>query len=285
MVSEFLIPAVGMMPADLSQQTLQTADVMFALYESAAKVAETDPVLAARLREEALWGLDFVLRSRFGDGYRASSMGLLLWQDGKTDTFDDINTVRVQDVSFDNFLYAGYEAYAAMQCADDPMLKEYLMRVAIEDFQLAKERYEKSGFGGFINAYEHSYNTSMSQFMATISWAASQLYSLTGDSKYADEAAECIAYVLDCQQTEPISKNNPLSGFFYRDKERKSIVHYIHQSREQVYMQALSELCRTQPSHPDYAKWSRAISLYGDYLEGTDGVYGALWHDSERCVP
>lgn len=88
--------------------------------------------------------------------------------------------------------------------------------------------------------------------MATISWSASQLYKLTGKSSYADIAAEYIRYTLDCQRTEPLKDKDGTRGFFYRDKSRKSIVHYIHQSREQVYMQAMVMLCETQKEHPDY---------------------------------
>lgn len=252
---------------DLSQQTLQTGDVAYALLEASRSTRQRNPILSARLKEEALWGLDFVLRSRFGDGFHASSMGLLIWQDGKTDSFDDITSVRVQDVSFDNFLYSGYEAFAAMDADDDPAFKDYLTRIAKEDFDLATARYEASGFGGFINAYEHSYNTSMSQFMATISWAASQLYRLTGEERYAQAAVRHIGYVLDCQQIDPIDSNQKISGFFYRDKNRRSIVHYIHQSREQIYMQALTSLCETQPDHKDYGKWAEAVRLYGGYLK------------------
>jgi hypothetical protein len=32
-------------------------------------------------------------------------------------------------------------------------------------------------------------------------------------------------------------------------------------------MQALTELCRTQPNHPDYKTWENSIRLYGDYLK------------------
>ena len=42
------------------------------------------------------------------------------------------------------------------------------------------------------------------------------------------------AATLDCQRTEPLKDKDGTRGFFYRDKSRKSIVHYIHQSREQV---------------------------------------------------
>ena len=95
---------------DLSQQTLQTGDVTFALLEAYNKQRNINPALAARLREEAEWGVEFILKNRYGDGYRASSMGLLIWQDGVFNTLDDISSVRVQNMAFDNFLYAGYEA-------------------------------------------------------------------------------------------------------------------------------------------------------------------------------
>ena len=48
---------------------------------------------------------------------------------------------------------------------------------------------------------------------------------------------------------------------------KKSIVHYTHQSRDAVFMEALTALCETQPNHPDYRKWADAIRLYGNYLK------------------
>lgn len=250
---------------DLSQQSLQTGDVAYALLEASEHFRDIDPALAERLREEARWGLDFTLRTRFGDGYRASSVGLLIWQDGKLDTFDDIHTVRVQDNAFDNYLQAGYEAYAARVLTEDPMMQDYLLRMARADFAFAEEKFARDGYDRFRFPYEHCYNTSHSQWMATVSWAASQLYRLTGEDFYAGKAVEAARYVLECQETEAVGGG--LRGFFYRDTDRRSIVHYIHQSREQVYMQALTELCLTQPSHPDRARWEGAVRLFGDYLK------------------
>lgn len=253
---------------DLSQQTLQTGDVTYALLEAYNKLKDTNEMLAARLLEEAEWGLEFILRNRYGDGYRASSVGLLIWLDGVFNSFDDINTVRVQNLAFNNFLYSGYEAYAAMTINRDPRLQEYLLRVAKEDFDFAMQRHKEVGYGEFIHFYEHGYNTSESQYMATISWAASMLYKLTKEQEYADLAAEYIRYTLSCQRKEPLKDIDRTKGFFYRDTTRQSIVHYIHQSREQVYMQAMTELCETQPGHADFPKWKESISLYGDYLKG-----------------
>ncbi|NDV58593.1 glycoside hydrolase family 9 protein [Bacteroides sp. 519] len=253
---------------DLSQQTLQTGDVTFSLLEAYNKLKDRNTPLAMRLLEEAEWGLEFMLKNRYGDGYRASSVGLLIWLDGIFSTQDDISTVRVQNLAFDNFLYAGYEAYAAMTINRDPMLQEYLQRIAKEDFDFAIEKYKKDGYGGFLHFYEHSYNTSESQYMATISWSASMLYKLTGEEYYAQLAAEYIRYTLECQRKEPLKDRNKTKGFFYRDKSRQSIVHYNHQSREQVYMQAMTLLCETQPNHSDYNKWVESIQLYGNYLKG-----------------
>ena len=250
---------------DLSQQSLQTGDVAFCLLELSQKVRESHPALFSRLREEARWGLDFILRTRFGDGYRASSVGLLIWQDGKVGTFDDIHTVRVQNNAFDNYLQAGYEAYAARVLNEDPAMQDSLRRAAVADFAFAEEKFARDSWDTFRFMYEHCYNTSHSQYMATVSWAASQLFRLTGDETYAARAADAASYVLDCQETEPFGG---LSGFFYRDTTRRSIVHYIHQSREQLYMQALSELCLTQPEHPDFGRWEQGIRLFGDYIKG-----------------
>lgn len=252
---------------DLSQQTLQTGDVTFALLEAYNKLKDHNLPLAMRMLEEAEWGLEFILKNRYGDGYRASSVGLLIWQDGVFGTKDDISSVRVQNLAFDNFLYAGYEAYAAMTIDRDPMLQEYLLKVAKEDFEFGMKKYREDGYGGFIHFYEHSYNTSQSQYMATISWSASMLYQLTGDEYYARIATEYIQYTLDCQRKEPLKDKDSTRGFFYRDKARQSIVHYNHQSREQVYMQAMILLCETQPNHPDYGRWIESINLYSNYLK------------------
>ncbi|WP_199287977.1 glycoside hydrolase family 9 protein [Robertkochia solimangrovi] len=251
---------------DLSQQTLQTADVVYSLLEGYNNLKGKNPILASRMLEEAEWGLDFVLKNRYGDGFRASSMGLLIWLDGRVDSFDDINSVRVQNMTFDNFLYAAYEAYAALTIPDNAVLAEYLRKVAKEDFDYAIQRHELVGFGEFHSFYEHSYNTSKSQYMATASWAASMLFKLTNDPYYAQKAVEFIEYMIACQNIIPIGRSG-IKGFFYRDITKKVIVHYNHQSREQVYMQALESLCTVLPNHPDNNKWIESIKSYGEYIK------------------
>ena len=263
---------------DLSQQTLQTADVTYALLEAYSKRKDTNPQLASLLLDEARHGLAQISRCRLGDGWHASSIGLLHWTDGITGTFDDIHTVRKQNLAFDNFLYAAYEAYAARLLGEDS-----LRQAAIEDFNYASSKYERDGIDSFHIAMEHTYNTSAVTYMAAASWAASQLYLLTGREKYGRLAAGYASQILDCQK-----QDGHFAGYFYRDSTRKAIIHYIHQSREQLPIQALIALCETQPLHPDYSKWHKAISLYGNYLKSImfcTQPYGmmpsGIYHSSE----
>jgi hypothetical protein len=250
---------------DLSQQTLQSGDVAFALAEEYKNLKKRQPDLARRMEEESKYGFRFVLQNRLGNGWHASSMGLLHWTDGIVGTKDDITSVRTQDNSFDNFLYAGYEAFAAMAFNDDKLLRDSLRRASLEDFDFAKHKFDVKGFDLFQYEMEHNYNTSQSLYMAVMSWSASQLYKMTGDKNYAYLATEYIKYVLDCQET---SGTRPeLNGFFYRDRKKQALVHFVHQSREQFFALALSELYNTQVNHPDRNKWREAIRIYGNYLK------------------
>ena len=246
---------------DLSQQTLQTCETAISLLEAWQKAKATGSHLAARLLKESFWGLRFVLKSRLGNGYHASSIGLLHWTDSEPGTADDIYTVRKQDCSYDNFLYAAYESYAARHLPSGT-LRDSLAHAAREDYDYALAIYEREGIGTYPHIMEHTYNTSPSQYHATMSWSATELFLLTGEARYSKTAADAIGFVLDCQEEQ-----GAMPGYFYRDKTRKSIVHYIHQSREALYLQALISLCESQPRHKDYARWKRSIRLYGNYLK------------------
>ncbi|MDR1499863.1 MAG: glycoside hydrolase family 9 protein [Tannerellaceae bacterium] len=256
---------------DMAQQTLQTGEIAYAFFEMAGKAKEKNNTdLYLRLQEEALWGLDFILKTRFGDGYRMQSWGTNLWTDGMIGTIDDAGRrqVRVHNGGFENFSFAAIEAYASLSVdADkDPRLKERLAKIAGEDFAFALERFEELGYNERYRS-GHAYMASQSQYMATVSWAASLIYKVTGDKYYADKAAEYIRYTIACQRTEPLGDKDGTRGFFYRDLDKRSIVHYNHQSRDQVYMQALTALCETQPGHADYKTWEGSIRIYGDYLK------------------
>ena len=261
---------------DLSQNPKQTAEIVQALFEMAKRANEKgNTELYLRLLEEAQWGLDYILRARFGDGYRISRAMTNLWTDRLIGTVDDSRQVIIRNGAWENFIYAAVSAYASMSIEKDLIMKEFLERVAKEDFGFAMERFEKVEKEPLLKD-EHpnsdikgifSTRVSPCQYMATISWAASMLYKLTGDTYYAEKAAHHIKYTLDCQRTEPLKDKDGISGFFYQSLNKNSIVHFNHQTEDQVFMTALTLLCETQPNHSDFKRWDNSIRLYADYLK------------------
>lgn len=260
---------------DVSQQAAQTGEAVLALFENARRCKE-DRMLYLRLMEEAQWGLDFILRTRFGDGYRATSAGATRYTDNLMGNFDDVEA-RVHNHSFENFLFSGIEAYAAQTLRGfDDALAECALRAAAEDFAFAREKFAQTGVDP-AHMFEHTYNSGLSQYYAVIVWAASCLYGANGEEAYAASAREYAARLLDCQ--EQGGAGLPLSGFFYRDESHRTVVHFNHQSREHQFMQALDALCRTQPDAPEKPLWERAMARYGDYLKAISSntaPYGML---------
>lgn len=260
---------------DVSQQAAQTGEVTQALFENARRQPKDSP-LYLRLMEEAQWGLDFILRTRFGDGWRATSAGATRFTDGLAGNFDDV-CARVHDHAYENFLFAGIEAYAAETLRGyDDGLADCALRAAGEDFAFAVKKFAATGVDP-AHMYEHTFNSGRSQYYAVIVWAASCLYRATGKETYAESARQYAEKLLACQ--EQGSAGVPYSGFFYRDESHRTIVHFNHQSREHQFMQALDALCRSQPDAPARPRWEAAMRLYAGYLRaiaGNTAPYGML---------
>jgi hypothetical protein len=173
-----------------------------------------------------------VLKTRLGDGYRMQTWGTNLWTDGLIGTLDDSGRRQftVNNSGYENFGYAGIEAYASTVVPNDPEMKAHLIKIAREDFAYALARFDSLGYNERIRGGGgHAYMTSQSQYMATIAWAASMIYKVTHDPFYAAKAAEAIRYTLKCQRTEALGDPAGIRGFFYRDLDRRSIVHFNHQ--------------------------------------------------------
>lgn len=253
---------------DMSQQMLQTAEVAQEILELADRVKD-DPLLYHRLMEEGLWGLEFTLRSRFGDGYRASSVGLGIWTDGLIGNLDDVKT-RVHNQAFQNFFCAAVEAQAALAFREfDPDLAWKCEQTAKEDFRFAKARFEEKGMEKPI-MWEHTLNSGRSQYYAAAAWAAASICQYEQDQEFEREAKEFGRKLLACQEQggEGASGENiPMKGFFYRDETHQAIVHFTHQGRDHSFVQALEALCRAFPQAEEKASWEEGMWLYGEYLK------------------
>ncbi|MDO5399628.1 MAG: glycoside hydrolase family 9 protein [Eubacteriales bacterium] len=260
---------------DVSQQAAQTAEVVHALFEAASRCTE-DRLLYLRLMEEAQWGLDFILRTRFGDGYRATSAGATRFTDNLIGNFDDVEA-RVHNHAYENFLFGGVEAFAA-RCLRgyDDALADNALAAAEEDYDFACQRFAETGVEPAI-MFEHTYNSGLSQYYAVACWTASCLYAADSREDRAADARQWAEKLLLCQ--EQGAAGIAVKGFFYRDESHRAIVHFNHQSREYQFVQALDALCRTQPQARALSRWERAMELYGQYLKAISGntaPYGML---------
>jgi len=261
--------------ADVSQQTMQTAEILDAVIASAGKVRDAEPMLYRRMMEEANWGLDFVLRMRFGDGYRASHAAIRRWTDNLIGNMDDC-IADVHNRSFENFVFAAVEAGAGAAFKDmDAELAWKCIDAAKEDFMFAYERFRQVGLEE-PRLLEHTAGASLSQYYAAAAWAAARLYSVTKDTCYYDCAAEYADKVVSCQEHRDTL---PMKGFFYRDETKKHIVHFSHQARDQIFVMALSEVCGALKEHGNLTVWEESMKLFGGYLKGLQkytAPYGML---------
>ena len=252
---------------DLSQQLVQSAEVTLALFEMYLTLRAQGDAAAQRFLEEAEWGLDYVLKSRFGDGWRATSVGVSMWPQGFLGDADDVSA-RVHNNAYENFLCAGVEAFAAKCLAEsDPDLAARTLACAAADFRFARERFDETGFTERPPIYwEHSWMTPESVFSATMAWSAALLYEGTGRPDYAECASAYARDALDCLETGDACPAFPEGGFFWRNGERRVPVHFNHQARDHIFAQMLTALCEALPDHPDRPMWRDAAARHAGYL-------------------
>ncbi len=250
---------------DMSQQTVQTAEITEALFGIAGR-HKGNALLYERVMEEACWGLSFVLGTRFGDGYRATSLGLIRWTDGITGNQDDASNVRVFHHGMDNFICACAEAAAAGALQDyDPESGRAALEAAKEDYRFAMERFSEYGFELPV-MWEHTYGSPVSLCYAVIGKCAGLLYERTKERNYAEDVRKWAGKLLECQEEE----GEPW-GYFYRDDTKEHIVHFSHQAREAYYADCLIAACRLCGEGEEGKGFRRGLERYGDYFEALMG--------------
>lgn len=243
--------------ADLTQGVGNTAESGIALLELAEAVKDKDPVLYERLLEEARWGLNWTMRTRFGDGYRHGGLVKGIWTKNIRGDKDDMQSVARND-PFDNFISASYCAEAVPHFETiDPVFSRWCLNTAIEDFQFADEVMD-----GRMDRM-----SSETDLAATAVATAMRLYRITQDPSYIDKAAYYASIVMDCQELERHTDwTIPLRGFFYESRKKERILAYYHRSQEHVMIQGLAMLLTDVPHHIDAPKWRESCKAYSEYL-------------------
>jgi Glycosyl hydrolase family 9/Cellulase N-terminal ig-like domain len=247
---------------DLSA-TGNTPGMVYALLSLADKLKQQgdDPVLSSRLLEEARWGLNWVLKTRFGDGYRSTGQLVSYWTDGIMGTADDRFGQAVNDPEW-NFRVSGTEALAARVLKNsEPELANRSLMIAEEDWKYAVEGLKTAPPKPEVYGAQDELERISFGVVASV-----ELYQATRDEQYAQEAIALGDLVLASQERTLQPWTIPLTGYFYTGPKRENLFHRFHIGQEQEPVIALIRLCETFPDHDKWMKWYSAVVLHSEYF-------------------
>jgi hypothetical protein len=264
------------------------AYAMFSLAERLGQ-QEADPQLRARLIEEGTWGLRWVLKTNFGDGYRSTGQLISYWTNGIIGDADDRSGQAVNNPEW-NFRVAAVEALAARVLKEsNPELAIRSLRTAEQDWNYAVEGLKTAS--PLSEVYGAQDELERISFGAI---ASIDLYRATGEQRYAEEAFALADLILASQEQQIQPWSIPMTGYFYTSPKRENLFHRFHIGQEEEPIVALAHLCETFPDHADWMKWYSAIVLHSKYYQQVaakvDEPYGvlpsAVYKESEaRLIP
>lgn len=239
---------------DLSQGYWRTAMAVFAMLNNLDALVQkkTDPELSDRIRNEAAWGLDWLLKTRFGDGYHMSWALGRIYTDNKIGTIDDMVS-EAQNVPWENFLAAAVLG----RCAEafkkfNPDLAERALIAATEDWEAAIASRAAWDLAEYREA----------------SWGVTSsviLNRITGEDKYKKQALQLAELLIKCQEQSFI-EGIPITGYFYTTSERRQVIHNYHAAFEEAPLIALSHLCNAYPDDRKWMDWYGAAVLHSEFF-------------------
>jgi Glycosyl hydrolase family 9/Cellulase N-terminal ig-like domain len=261
---------------DLSA-TGNTPAMSYALFSLAARLKQQgeDPALYDRVIEEAKWGLRWVLKTRFGGGYRTTGQLISYWTDGIMGDADDRHGQAVNDPEW-NFRVAAVEALASRVLKDsDPSLAHRSLATAEDDWKYAVAGLEKAP--PIPAVYGQKDDLERISFGAI---ASIDLFEATGDRRYADEGVKLGNEIVASQERTLQPWSVPMTGYFYTGPHSDHLFHRFHMGEEEQPIVALAHLCQALPDNPDWMKWYSAIVLHSKYYQqaaaAVDAPYNVL---------
>lgn len=277
---------------DLTQGLGNTGEAVYAMFSLAERLqlSGEDPELYERLLEEAQWGLDWILKTSFRDGYRNGGSVSTRRTNGIIGDFDDvISTAR--NTPMDHFVASAAEAIASRVLKKyNPGRASYTLEMAIEDWQFAVEGMKTMEMNRSTSIFRGNFDSDnvIHEIPSAGIVASVDLWKATGDQQYVENAIEWADVIVNSQQKTKPDWDIPLTGFFYTGPDRKRILHYVHKGHEHTPIQALVMLCEAFPDHPNWMKWYSTIALHNGYLKTIArytepyGVFPAsVYHEDE----
>jgi hypothetical protein len=239
---------------DLSQGIWRTAMATFAMENNLdeLKKHKNTGEVTDRMHGEIAWGLQYLLKTRFGDGFHIHWCRMRMFTDNIIGTVDDV-VVAAENLAWENFLAAAVEARAAILFQkSNPELARQAREAALDDW--------KAGVAARIVWDQASYEEA--------SWGATAsllLAKMTGEAKYKEQAAEFGNLLVKCQEQKFVN-GIPITGYFYSNTSRRHVIHNKHTAFEEASMIALAMLCKELPKNENWISWYSSAVLYSEYF-------------------
>ena len=254
--------------ADLAQSLQNTCNGTTGLFLLAKRLRGREDLagsLCERVLEEARWGLAYVLKTRFEDGWRSQYSSLSIWTDGVIGTKDDLTSASALDPAT-SFTSACAEALGAqLLSGSDGAYAAYALKTARDDFKCAEAAWRAS---------DKPVREPLRLY--AMACAAAAEIAAAGDESWLDVAAGYARKLMACQQRVPTDWDVPLSGFFWKSEDHELISHHSHLSYEQYLTMGIARLTELAPQHEDAAAWEETLRLYCGYARAT-AAYTAPW--------
>ena len=244
---------------DLSQGLVNTAEAVYAMFALAEHLRRRgeDPALCRRLAEEAKWGLDWVMKTSFRDGYRIQWATHRFWTNNKLGDVDDV-TAKARTSAAGSFYAAAAEAIAFR------FLRAGEAKLAAKALELAREDW-RFGAEGLAKRPADDVQVENAAIGAL---ASVELFKATGERRYAEKAVELGRVITRSQQKDFLpGLRVPITGFFHRTPRRRGPLTYMHRGHEQAPVVAMAELCDALPQHADWMEWYAVAALYSEYYQ------------------
>lgn len=239
---------------DLSQGIWRTAMATYAMENNLdALITRNDATeVTGRIHSEIAWGLQYLLKTRFGDGFHIHWCRMRMFTDNIIGTVDDV-VIPAENIPWENFLAAAVEARAAILFEkSNPELARQAREAALDDWQAgvaSRMVWQKASFE------EASWGATSSLLLAK----------MTGDKKYTDQAITFGNLLTQCQEKTFVN-GIPVTGYFYSNTERKSVIHNRHTAFEEAPMIALGMLCKDLPKNENWINWYSSAVLYSEFF-------------------
>lgn len=242
---------------DVSQFEIPTAEMTHALLD--LYLNTKDEKLKERILLEAKVGTSWLLRTRFSDGSRALAVGYNIWRNNELEKDDfSVLSSKAEKGPFESFCSSAALAVAS-RCFEDPIYKDWCLRIAKEDFEYARIWYKE---GIYTKRWGKNID---SQVCGHGLLAAAELYEITKDNHYIDVAIEYANTVIKCQEQEYLL-NKTIRGFFYEDVNHNYILSYEHRGHEQSPIHGLCRIIQVYPSIINKNEIITSIRMYEEYV-------------------